>query len=110
MPRRMGILDPPAHVLSENRSTKCEEKVLPLTRGFFDSPGTKMLCFVICVSYGVAVQTDWTFSVPESWRIDKEGSMEINVENRCPAQQQPREKTSKALSNNGKDKEDIGRE
>ena len=44
---------------------------------FFYSPGTEMLH--LCGLY-----QPWTYSVLESWRMDKERSMEINVEIRGP--------------------------
>lgn len=40
---------------------------------------------VVFISNGLDVQTDWTYSVLESWRIDKDASMEINVQNRGPS-------------------------
>lgn len=45
---------------------------------FFYSPGTEMLH--LCGLY-----QPWTYSVLESWRMDKERSMEINVEIRGPS-------------------------
>lgn len=67
---------------------------------------------MVYIRYGFHVLIDWTYTVLESRRMDREGSTEINLENRATHNNSPerKERGAKLWGNLRKFREDTEKE
>lgn len=64
---------------------------------------------MVYIRYGFDVLVDWAYALLESRRMDREGSTEINMENRATYNSSPerKERGAKLWGNNRKFREDT---
>lgn len=106
MPRRMGIL---ALFYLKIGLLNVKKKSSLLHVDFLIPLGLR--CYLLCGldQLWLRCVNRQTYSVLESWRIDKEGSMEISVENRGPSMPIAQRENKQSSGNTRKDKENTGR-